>query len=1169
MENIITFCTSPTAQALAWTLIHTLWQSALVGVLLLLCLKQLKAERAQQRYLVSLGALGIIVLAGLLTFSVMTYEAPERDSTAGNVPATGVASPVSGVPANPVDEAAAPLPVSSEAAPLSASNGTQQDWLVGVFIVWLAGVFILMLRFAFQLAGIARIRKSSRPVEDPVLLDMFRALLGKLAIQRPIQLLVSGTVKSPCVMGIVRPALLLPLSMLTETSAQTWEVVLAHELMHIRRFDYLVNLVQMLVETLLFFNPVVWWINRQIRVEREACCDLDGARVVGEPMAYAETLYAWFQQAARKRSGHPAALPAFSDRSDGRLLDRITRLVKPAHRPIMRISWIKLSLILLVSAVVFVGLWKTADLTVAVADKILSPQERINRIADIEKSHGRPAYDPQASRRLNDADKVTVSGKVVSADGSPLPSRVLMRFHYRRPGVGGSASVDIAPALPGASSASFSHRFSYGVIHLSVDAKGFAPFMLGPFQMKPGAVKHDILMAVDKGFPLSIAVKDAATGEGVPNAELYGGYQFRPDGYAHTIKLTTDENGAARIKHTQHGYKLTLRLTARGYETTQFKNVAIPKEGPLALTVAKAVPIHGKVVSLFSGKPVAGAEIRVQKCAGPDANSYGRDEGPLLATSDAQGRFVINTLRKACIYVLAAKAKDTSYVFVPNVTAGMDNLSIALPDRIVIMGAVKGPLDKLPLRNGRRMISYTCSFTENDHSYTDQSRYVPVKTTDQGHTFEISDIWGNHINIGRGSYRLSLPLDPKNLPEKPVAIVDLNEPTVDDGKRYHRRALEITFQTPAGSPPPKGTIRLNYKDPNYSKTTSKGQLLTIENGMVKTDIVAPGKYSIDLADTVGYWFRAQHAPVDGGTEPIKVTIPAYPAGVIYGEVLEADGGPVGNTLVSISTIKKSPLLGKEHFLGVDGKNSASSAEQETKFSIGPLPLEGVYRLIAHRGSSYAVSDAITLTEKSPIEKVTLRFAEGIAVTGQVLKPDKTPAAGMEYQLVFAAEGGGTFSCGNQFTDAEGRFRIDRVDPGAKGAYSFSVKPKKDWRPAEMPLTDLTRPIACTLEEGAALTGHVLDDKTGWPIPGAKVRAWYFRYDKEKTENENLYAEVKTDENGFFRISTLKSGREYQLFVSDCQVPDACYATGGQSEAARIRVKPYDWSKLKPRRPVKP
>src|SRR5262249_62123234 len=125
--------------------------------------------------------------------------------------------------------------------------------------------------------------------------------------------------------GWLHPVILLPASTLTGLSPGQIESILAHELAHIRRHDYLVNLLQSLVETLLFYHPGVWWVSRRIREERELCCDDLAVGVVGGPVLYAEALCR-----LERARGEAAALAVAA--SGGSLLARITRLVGAAPR---------------------------------------------------------------------------------------------------------------------------------------------------------------------------------------------------------------------------------------------------------------------------------------------------------------------------------------------------------------------------------------------------------------------------------------------------------------------------------------------------------------------------------------------------------------------------------------------------------------------------------------------------------------------------------------------------------------------------------------------------------------------------------------------------------------------------------------------------------------------
>jgi beta-lactamase regulating signal transducer with metallopeptidase domain len=150
---------------------------------------------------------------------------------------------------------------------------TACPWQVWLLEAWLAGVALMFLRLVGVIVGGGRLLKSCQPTSDPGVLDLVQRLREHIGIGRRIRVLVGERIATPGVIGCFWPSLLLPVSMLSGIPAEDLQAILVHELAHIKRYDYLVNFLQMVVEALLFFNPAVWWIGRQIRIEREACCD--------------------------------------------------------------------------------------------------------------------------------------------------------------------------------------------------------------------------------------------------------------------------------------------------------------------------------------------------------------------------------------------------------------------------------------------------------------------------------------------------------------------------------------------------------------------------------------------------------------------------------------------------------------------------------------------------------------------------------------------------------------------------------------------------------------------------------------------------------------------------------------------------------------------------------
>jgi bla regulator protein blaR1 len=191
-----------------------------------------------------------------------------------------------------------------------------QQW---VLPIWLAGVFVLSVRLARDYTQTLALRRGN-PLDDEVVLAAISRLSNRLGIRRRVRVIASTLIEGPSVVGWLRPAILLPPAVAMGLTTEQLEAVLAHELAHVRRHDYLVNLLQSVVETLFFYHPVVWWVSNRIRDERELCCDDVAVRSSGDPVGYARAL----ATLARRRLDAPALVTAATG---GSLLYRVQRLV--------------------------------------------------------------------------------------------------------------------------------------------------------------------------------------------------------------------------------------------------------------------------------------------------------------------------------------------------------------------------------------------------------------------------------------------------------------------------------------------------------------------------------------------------------------------------------------------------------------------------------------------------------------------------------------------------------------------------------------------------------------------------------------------------------------------------------------------------------------------------
>jgi len=204
----------------------------------------------------------------------------------------------------------------------AAGGNVLESWLPWLVAIWFVGASAIAIRAFNQWRRLAwLVRNATIPLADcATVLARLRARFG---IRRPVRLLGSLGIDTPMLVGWLRPTILLPISMLSGFTPQQIELIIAHELGHVRRWDYLANLLQVVIETILFYHPVVHWISRDVREARESCCDdLVLALAEGSPVVYASAL----ADLEELRLDTTVAAPALAA-SGGVLLTRIRRIV--------------------------------------------------------------------------------------------------------------------------------------------------------------------------------------------------------------------------------------------------------------------------------------------------------------------------------------------------------------------------------------------------------------------------------------------------------------------------------------------------------------------------------------------------------------------------------------------------------------------------------------------------------------------------------------------------------------------------------------------------------------------------------------------------------------------------------------------------------------------------
>ncbi|TFW33111.1 M56 family metallopeptidase [Massilia horti] len=375
--------------AIGWTLVHFLWQGALIACATAIGLTVLRNARPHARYLLACSALLLCLVWPAIDLWVRLAETNSMGGAMTGAPAITYGPAVN--TANLV--------------------GYFANKLGLIVALWAACALALALRMALGLLWIGRM--AGRNANDRHWQARIDQMAARFGITRDVRLRVVDGLASPITAGWWRPVVLVPAALVSGMPPELLEALLAHELAHVRRFDYLVNLGQNVVETLLFYHPAVWWISNRIRTEREQIADDLAARMLGEPRRLALALS---ELERLQFSTHHLAQAA----NGGDLMSRIKRLVRPQTQAL---KW-KAALPVVGLAALCIGLSACAT-----AEK--ETQATLPDTGAVAKfsSCAKPVW-PQEDLAANHEGTVTLQF-LVDASGTAKDSRLVKSSGYR------------------------------------------------------------------------------------------------------------------------------------------------------------------------------------------------------------------------------------------------------------------------------------------------------------------------------------------------------------------------------------------------------------------------------------------------------------------------------------------------------------------------------------------------------------------------------------------------------------------------------------------------------------------------------------------------------------------------------------------------------------------
>ncbi|MEQ1904781.1 MAG: M56 family metallopeptidase [Pirellulaceae bacterium] len=401
----------PVTEVAGWTLLHFLWQGLLIAAITAVLLAGLRSATASTRYIVACCGMVLMALTPLVTSVWLTNgieasssslvvsgkisnqtlqitpdDVAKNSSTAPSVEVLTQIAPVHSSTSLP-ETTANPVPAQSEV--------TWRETLSASFpyfvVLWCAGVLVLSLRLLGGLWRVRQWRRGGVAIESPELIMLVTRLGKKLGLTRRFDLLESASAAVPAVIGWIKPAVIVPTSLLSGLTTAELESLLAHELAHIRRHDYLVNLLQTVIETLLFYHPAIWWLSGVVRCERENCCDDLAVEVCGNKLDFVRAL----ARMEELRCGEPGL--ALSARG-GSLLGRVERLVAPERLTSSRWPAGVAALISVTAVAIGIGMATIADETTS--KSYSSPS--VNSVSEIESDNGFAKHQSFGQSELDD-----------------------------------------------------------------------------------------------------------------------------------------------------------------------------------------------------------------------------------------------------------------------------------------------------------------------------------------------------------------------------------------------------------------------------------------------------------------------------------------------------------------------------------------------------------------------------------------------------------------------------------------------------------------------------------------------------------------------------------------------------------------------------------------------
>ena len=660
---------------LGWVLVHFLWQGAAVAVVLLAALRVGVRWSARARYVACYASLVVSAMLPAATWVWLTpWNAPAIAHNAAIVttPASGAASP----------HWPAITDSTEQRSTIEASTTARfNDLTPLIAATWLIGVALLGAYRAGGWMYVQYLRRHGRAADDANLHRQLGRLCGSLRVRRVVRILHCPRIDSPAVVGVIRPVILLPLACALQLSPAQLEAILAHELAHVRRHDYLLNLIQTAIETLLFFHPAVWWMSRRIRIEREHATDDLALRATdNDRAAYADALAALEEL----RYATPPA-PALAARG-GPLLARVRRVLGAPAQVSERDTWWPAAAVAVLALTCVVGVCSRA-----VASRQPSSQPAKAATITCVDTDGRPVAGAEVF--LRGSFKEGDTWRRIAPPPIKTDERGVARFANLSAASADAGGLDVYARVPGELA---------GIQYQTATVVDGRPWD-EPFKL----VMHPTRVLPVRVTDLPPSAKMSALRARVVrlnNLLVDGpgrGGQFAPviwlsdpTSWPETFEYAVGDDGAFEVRDVPANASVTIVVEGPGIATAfiSYHPKAPGAGNELTAALAPEAVIEGSVI--YDDFPRRGAGNVEIRCTYQPHSPAGRADGgmPLFTRADADGRFQFRGLHQG-IYSLKVLDMPEGYATAPahvRIEQGqtVDDLKIRLDRGVIVRGTV-------------------------------------------------------------------------------------------------------------------------------------------------------------------------------------------------------------------------------------------------------------------------------------------------------------------------------------------------------------------------------------------------------------------------------------------------------------------------------------------------